>query len=460
MGVLTTLKNTVANKFPAGVQAAPEYVGADFPDGLRIRELEWSDGSLQEINYIRLAGTNMPFQPFEWEGKQRIIKEYYPGNIEPAMQVLGPEESNITLKGRFKAKRLHTDATTPGFQDPAELRLQPYELQEYFDAMRLRGNVIEISFGEWIRYGFIERAKFMMRTLADIDYEIEFNPFGPNEPFFNFFADQEQTIPYDINTSLAVNGAFMSTQELNPELPTDIFDELSSAISAVAGAIAVVTNFIDGVMSIADDVTKHYNRILGLCTYLRGQIAQYKRRVSSLALDISDAPAALEDYAKQSWLMINSKSLYDLSRQPSQPINMSTNEQIAALGDLSTFAASRSEKDIDNRGYPTYEQAQEITSTPSLDILVARLIANFEALATYEPVRTHIMRKGDTLQKISLIYYGTPYYWYRLYLHNKLNSFDTSSIYGTIIEIPRIKNARRYDPTSAANNVNSSRGYR
>lgn len=437
MGILTSLKNTVANRFP-GKPTVPDLIGADFTEGLFIRELRWNGTALEPIEQIQLRGTNLPFQPFEWEGKQRIVKEHYPGNPEPAMQVLGPQESNVVLKGRFKAKRLQTSQTVAGFSDPVELRQQPYELQEYFDSMRLRGNVIELTLGEWQRYGFIERAKFSMKTLADIDYEIEFNIIGVNPPFFNFFANEVQSIPYDINVALAVNGARLSSVDLDPDLPTDVFDAISEAMSDLAAAIAVVTNFVDGVMSIADDVTKHFNRAIGLLTYLRGQIAQYKRRMGALAIDITDAPAALEAYAKQSWVMLNSKTIYDLAHQPAQPLALTDAEQTAALAQLSTYATSRAAVDVANRGYPTYEQAVDVRDTLPLDILVQRMLSQFQALYLAVPLRRHIIRQGDTLQKISLLYYRTPDNWEKIFEHNKLEDTNLASLVGTTLEIPKV----------------------
>jgi hypothetical protein len=437
MSLLTSLKNTVANRFPQR-PVVPEEIGADFTSGLFINEFQWNGTSLELIEGIQLRGTSMPMQPFEWEGEQRIVKEFYPGNIEPSMQVLGPREKNITLKGRFKAKRLKVTPYAEGFEDINTLHGQPYELQEYFDAMRLRGNIIELTLGEWRRYGFIERVKFAMKTLADIDYELEFNIIGVNKPFFNFFANEVQSIPYDINVALAVNGARLSTVDLDPTLPTDVFDNITEWMSDLAEAIAVVTNFVDGVMSIADDVTKLYNRAIGMLLYLRGSIAQYKRRMESLALTISDAPAALAAYDKQGWLMQNSKSLYDMAHVTAQPMNLSSTEQEAALAQLATFAKSRQDLAVDNRGYPSYEQAREVRSSLPLDILVKRMLSQFTALNVVIPKARYSIKEGDTLQKISLKYYGNPLNWYQIQQHNKLEDSDLTSLVGTVIEIPKI----------------------
>src|ERR1019366_5197243 len=85
----------------AGKVPPPQLMKPDFTGGFFIDE--YLQGTqLNADTALVLNGTMMPMQPFPWEVEQRLVAEYYPGNPEPSVQVLGPKEGPLTITGRFK----------------------------------------------------------------------------------------------------------------------------------------------------------------------------------------------------------------------------------------------------------------------------------------------------------------------------------------------------------------------
>ena len=150
LGKLGNIKDLAKNSFNDLLNQfrKPEritYKGEDFADGLEVTEITnlTTFTSKTGGNTIYLKGTRLPKQPFTWGGSQRIIKEYYPGNPEPAVQVLGAREENVTLEGRWRDQRTKI-TTNADLKNPDKYGVS-YRLQEYFDALRRRGNLINMA---------------------------------------------------------------------------------------------------------------------------------------------------------------------------------------------------------------------------------------------------------------------------------------------------------------------------
>ena len=134
--------------------------------------LEFENNEARTSEQIILRGDMMPHVPFVFGGKQQMTKDYYPGNTEPTVHVLGSRENNITIKGRLKSKRLQPSKIDGLGKE--ELRRFPQEMQRLIEAMRIRGNIVQIKMGEFKRFAFMEEASFKMKTLADMEYIITF----------------------------------------------------------------------------------------------------------------------------------------------------------------------------------------------------------------------------------------------------------------------------------------------
>jgi hypothetical protein len=359
----------------------PFDYGPDFPDGLQIIELV--NGREQEADMIILAGVFLPMQPFEFGGEQRVVKDYYPGNSEPVVQVLGARESDMTIKGRLKSKR---------FKD-VDLRLVSREYQELIDAMRIRGNLVKITLGEWRRYGFIERTTFRMNRLTDIEYEIGFSIVGFNAPTNCKFLENpdDDLIRPNKELILRAKEELLEWKNYPDEMPRSLSEFLDDVIGTVAGVVALVTNFVDGVLTEAENVQASANRAIGLIKHARTTIYKSQRRIGQLKYGFdnlgnsaSGAVAGLKTTARYS----------------------STNHLLKILAGMSALA-----------------------------VLLRALQLKYAALAKTIPMRRHRVIEGDNLQKLAVKYYNNQDLWNKIYDHNQLTS--TVLVRGAILEIPR-----------------------
>ena len=393
----------------------------DFKKGFIIAELINNTFNEDRRDTIKLVGDMMPHVPFTFGGQQKIVKDYYPGNSEPTVQVLGPRENDIIIRGRLKSKKLQPppvrtginlgglgNAATgflgkipgvpdispgvdaQGVQKREELRTFAQEMQQLIEAMRLRGNLVRLTMGEFQRFGFIEEAIFNMRTVADIDYEVRFSIIGFNPPRDCKILGRAKTVPFDINKDLiAEASAFLATRSSIPDsMPRSIADQISDAISEVAESINLVTGFVDTALNEVDDIKSALNRAVGLVKYNRNLISSFIRRIGS----------------------------------------------IASFGGLVIASGGGIAAGYENANF----LKQTTTFSFSLAALLASLQTQLAQIALTEPIARHRIQEGDTLQKLAIKFYNDAEQWKEIYDHNKLQDTDLSDNLGDILEIPRI----------------------
>lgn len=359
--------------------ANPDPYGPDF-DHLKIIEIK--DGKEQPADQILLIGSFMPHQPFEFGGTQELVREYYPGNPEPTVQVLGPRETDTTIKGRFKTKNLSNP----------DLRKAALEYQELVDAMRIRGNLVRITLGEWKRYGFIEECRFRLNRLVDIEYEIKFLIVGFNPPTNCKFLDTDDGDLIKPNKEITNRAAaeLATARDYPSEMPLTVSELLNEYIGEAAEAIGTVTDFVDGIVEDANQLQGSMNRAIGLIKNARATISRTKRNIGSILFNAGTLGTSFQSEAAK------------------------------------TVAVIRSMDHINKT------QATML----SLAALLAFLQAKFARLSRTIPLKRHLVRDGDSLQKLAVKYYNDDFFWDKIYFHNKLRT--TKLVVGTILEIPKL----------------------
>ena len=391
MGILNDTLATGLNSLGVNtskVVNVPEYVGGDFPDGLVITQIinnkEEEDRDGVPVNLV-LRGTFAPHQPWEWGGEQQIVKEYYSGNDLPSVQVLGPRESDIPIKGTLKSKFFKQ-------QDSQNLRLAAEAYQQQLDLLRKRGNLIKIELGEWQRYGYIKQTSFKMRTRADIDYELDFMVISEEKPDFSKFTERSDDDLKAPNKALidAAASKLSASRTFPTEMTQSVADLLNDQISAVADSIAIVTDFVNGILTDAEQLEAAASRAVGLIRYARSQIATASRRIGAISYSVSNLGATAATEAQKS---------------------------VASIESLNHIGQTR------------------LTFT-SLAQRLAAMQQKFAALAFTLPLERYLVRENDTLQKISIRYYNTTDNWTVIYDHNDLATSELTK--GQILEIPRL----------------------
>ncbi len=361
----------------------PSEFTPDFPDGFIIQEyVNGKASKLPEYNF-KLFGNSLPKQPFQYGGEQRLVKDYYPGNSEPVTHILGPSETTVTIKGRLYAKRM-----TFSFH-----RAAIYEKAKQLDAMRIRGNMMRISMGEWQRYAFIESTDFEMKNLGDIDYTIKFSIIGFNKPKNYQKIYDKADIPIKINQNLIKLSNDWSEDNTVPNIPNsiplDIADLIDDATNLAAGVISSLTDFMEAIVSTVEDVSNAINKATGLIRYAQISMINYKDRLGRISINDDLGPA----------------------------ISGTADEKTTKTYTAASFIAE------------AQGGANDILS------ILEQMSAQFAAYAATTPLARYRTVQGDTLQKIAVKYYNDASLWELIYEHNEL---DTTSLeVGLFLEIPQ-----------------------
>lgn len=324
----------------------------DYPDGFQIFEFDGDErlpgGEGREIlNEVSLSHNLTPHIPFSYSGGQRISKDYYPGNSEPVMQVLGAIEEDITINGDLKDINYRT----------AHLGVS-YEIMETLDRIRERGNLCRFVLGEWARYGYISNARFDIERKTRIKYELSLRIVGKNDP------DRDKFVSEDRRPSEAdaenIRRLFTAIQGINApfsQLPNQTIAEfINSQTSFVQERINLVTDFIDGVFTTVDNIRQSVNRALGIIGGLQRQLRRYRQRIGAINFF-----------------------------EPG--VSLATGYRYQQTANASISASAR------------------------LSGLLERLRQAVAARLAEIPLATYTVIQGDTLQKISNRFYGHPNNW-------------------------------------------------
>lgn len=365
---VSQLTSSLSNPFEKSV--TNPFRGADFPEGFLIEEVA---GAKEKV---RLVANMMPMIPFSFGGEQRIKKDYYAGSSEPVTQILGSQESDVTIKGRLKDKR---------YGDNSDLYGVSTEIQQQIDAMRIRGNLCRFALGEWERYGFIQKTNFDMKKLSDVSYEITFFIVGFNAPRNAIFLQKKRIVPFKINKELieeATAFAEFHQSQIPETVPQDLSDLVNGFVGDISAGIATLTGFVDQIIETVGDIQKSISRVTGLVSFIQGKISSY------------------QDFASN----------------------------------VNPFEGSS--VGITSRYKEASFYSNGISQAGAMAALLNRYRDQFNSIALNSPLGRHMVRTGDNLQKISNKFYGNADSWKEIYDYNDLQSTELQI--GVVLEIPRI----------------------
>jgi hypothetical protein len=367
----------------------PKGYGADFPEGMTIEE--FIDGKPNENpdGKILLIGSFLPLIPFEHGGRQQIVKDFYPGNQEPVVQVLGARENDVTIKGVFKTKRFSDDSEKEN--SFAFASKAAYQYQELVEAMRRRGNVVKITLGNWVRYGFIEEGAFKLNRVSHIEYSISFSIMGrtmPKNCKMIDGADDDLEGPNNELINAAAN-ALANTKNYPETMPRTLSEFIDDLVSGVASAINLVTNFVDKALKDIENLVASANRAIGLIKNARATIARFSRRIGALQLSVANLASGI------------------------------------------SFDGFKTAAQLNNAAHVKKVKNNYLNLAKLLAVLQAR----FASLARTIPLRRHLVKKDETLQALAIKYYNNADLWKTIYDHNKLST--PQLVVGSVLEIPR-----------------------
>jgi len=357
----------------------------DFDNGFIITPFNRDGNELKE-DTIKLRADMMPIVPFTYGGTQKMVADYYPGNSEPTVQVLGPQEDEITISGKLKSKHFAKQRNDPTLEE--SIRKLPLEYQKSIELIRLNGFLVNIQMGEFSRWGFIKQATFELATYADIRYKITFLIVGFNKPRDYIVVSKTGEIPFAINKQLiAKMTEYQATFGNVPEtMPKSFADQIKENVATVAQSVNLVTGFVDNILNEVDSTKDAVSRAQGLVKNARNNITTLQRRVGA----------------------------------------------ISPFGSVFTSGGSGISGSYTNSSFI----ANTLSSSFSLTAFLASLAKQLKQFSDKIPIARHRVQEGDTLQNLAIKFYNDSAKWSEIYDHNKLQT--TVLVKGVILEMPRL----------------------
>lgn len=330
---------------------------------------------------VSLFNDFLPKEVLPYGGRQKIVKEYYPGNREPTMHVMGPEENDVTLRGDFKDQRLPTKGSAQAVVSDIE-------------GLRMRGNLLEISWGDFRRFAILKEAKFELRNTRDIGYEMTFDILGFTPPQGCKVIGRND-IPFELNNQLKnLNNAFRNNRfENDVTLQRNLIDELNTLIGDAAAAISIVTGYVDSVIGLAEQAVRTVNRAVGVVNNASANLNRFQRRIRSLSFTQISKFAPLDGGPLKN-------RLPRVTFQTARALNV----RKAQVRDLQG--------------------------------ILSQLKSNILKIQQTLPLKRHLVQDGETLQKLAFKFYNDMNLWTKIKEHNQLT--DTTLNAGQVIEIPRV----------------------
>lgn len=357
------------------------YVENDFTDGMTF--VEYVNGLPDSENAVVLFGTFMPKDKFPTGKMQKMSKEYYVGSKYPTVHVLGSQEKDIDISGSFKEYHLK-DTSLEG---------AAVAYKQKFDELVERGNVIKISLGSYFsKYCILEEADFELIHLKSINYKIKISVIGDKLPANYYLTDSNNVDSTQANNDLIKK--VLEHQKLLETKPTTIpvtvTDTINNVINEVSEKIKFVTDFVDGVLTDSEAILDASYKAVALIQNAKSFIAKSNRRIGLIT-------------------------------------NQATN-----LVSTNVSPADKKLFEINNLAYLVQIRASNRALTKQLNTIQK----NYASYLNTVPLRRYQITQSDSLQRISIKFYGTAEYWNKIMSHNKLAS--TNLVTGSIIEIPKI----------------------
>lgn len=175
---------------------------------------------------LKLTQRALPYMPLAISGKQRAEFHWYPGNPQATVQMLGPEEQTITLKGFWKDKFIQgtsaaqfitAQVLTPTAATTASAVPDVAALVKIVDNMRRMGRRIQLQWDKLIRYGHIIGFTQTWHTPHYCEWELEFAVAALEEPrVVSSNATQPTLADAAVQASEWVNGNTAAKEEYKP----------------------------------------------------------------------------------------------------------------------------------------------------------------------------------------------------------------------------------------------------
>lgn len=398
-------------------------------------------------NNLVLQGRALPYRPLSFDGGMRAEVTWYPGNPVGTVQMLGAEEMPTTINGMWKDRFIATEAFgLVGGQGVAEFNgqriLNVRDLVEVVDAFRLRGQLIEVGWDQFVRQGILKRFRQTWLRREDVEWEMEFDWISRGEPI----------TPVAFGPSFTLQDVF---NNLNDALDTlkDAAEAPFAVVSAVQSAInqslQIIERAVSAVKDLADQAVSAVLAPLEAAKMTLASVQTIKEEAQTIRDTLQTLPArAMRQVADVRALAQAAFTNTTEGAEADTTVSAGGTSGASSSDAASSLTAGftqlvESEAAAQGVGGVTQEQAVEAEKWKRDTSAAARGLQSIAALREQEiqaqttkiaDVQPYIAIGGQDLRDVSTIFYGTSEEWKRLLTYNNLSTSLLSA--GQIVLVP------------------------
>jgi hypothetical protein len=355
---------------------------------------------------VVLTGRALPYRPLTLSGSQRNTVEWYPGNPIGVAQIYGAKEEPTTINGMWKDIFLGEGNHNPYATVNGAPMLTVIDLAEEIDDIRRKGQEIVVTWLNHTRYGILSKFTQKWHNGHDMEYELEFTWIAQEDISLN------TDVPFSPDTYVDLSTV--------PDQVQDLIDQFNAPSPRLIDLGITQGGAINGFATGFDeeDDGDVVDEINALVVSIQAQSDTLNDTVSSVANTVTAPADSLRLIAGTlDALKLNAQSTRDMLEEQADGARLNIG---GTFGDvLSDRAASRGSAD-------NMSQIQVLAASQEGQVLSqiqSQVLAVFQA------------RQGDSLRKVSLIYYGTSDNWQSLMLYNQLR--DEALVAGQVVIVPQ-----------------------
>ena len=405
-----------------------------------IEELTQAGGSTPRT--ITLVGPSLPLMGASWEGQNKLVTEWNPGNSDEATQQnLGPEEMPSDWEGDWR-RTMMGSCPTPYTDDQGNVMsvVDPSVLRDAMIALFRAGRRLRVTWsttqqsdqsepsaypitGSLVREGRAKSWKFKHRSIHDIEWNVNFewvSTGGAVAPSISSTRDQtlaQVSAPYVAALQNLLTAAQAPTEQLLTPYALTL-GNLEAVAPAPFGQLAAMSVALLGLQA-------NLVSIAGIGAGLSDQPVQVAQMALAYANDaLAQVDAAYEQY----------------SAMP--PELMSANvDAVSVLRAYALFApVADTAAQAEIQAYAFRQKMHDAVPVQTWSLDGQDSNASRPDAAT--SIKTvHLVRDGDTPEKISMKYYHVPDHARDIMQANRLSWHTTVLPKGRQLVIPVISSS-------------------
>lgn len=380
-----------------------------------------------------LQGGGLPFMGSEWAGENNLTTTWYPGNGEEGTQnIMGPRELPSSWSGDWRRTMLSRSRVVFTDESGGQSQIiRPMVLMRAFESLMRSGRRLRVTWAvvgdteenteKIVREGRAKTWRFPITRHTDVQWSVEFHWMSRGE---------RKPSPISIrDDSFAANVIALNVQlgKMNAiiggKLRAGFKVKLPSRLTL--GQLESLANYPKNA---ANSLLKTGNRL----TTTLGQLGKIANTVRSTPYAIANSAV---DLARNSVAVCN-QFTDQMSRLPPEAHSLDNNVRSLVRSSRHIYEVGDAVEAVARRALEMDEQFRRMVAQVALAGAPSRRTSSTATQARI--LALHVVKSGDTPERVSMKYYGNPDHSAEIMRANKLPWHQTTLPIGRPLVIPTI----------------------